>query len=176
MSKARGIALLAAGALIALPTVAQANHNSHAPADHGSKSKRCAPKNKGFVVTGNLVSGTADDPATTDVNEASVTITVKNANRHARNSGELTDQNAEKKGVQVKGGTYTLDNDDDAYKVVFSGYEEGETKPNAGDKVRISGKIPVTRKRCAPEGTSTADRYGEPNIRRVKFVDVDEQS
>jgi len=158
MKATRIIALLAAAALVAVPVAAEA----------AKGGKRTV--NKSFVVTGKLKQDgfSPDDPSTTSVNEAGVKITVKNANRHARRSGELQDQNTSKKGVQVKGGSYMLDNNDDSFTVVRSGYESGE-QPGENDKVRITGKIPYTR----DKGLELDERYGEPNIRRVKIVDTD---
>ena len=75
---------VAAGALLAVPAVGQADHKP------GHQSQRCKKPatNMGFVVRGTLTSFTADNPATAAY-EASVAITVVGANRHARNSGEL---------------------------------------------------------------------------------------
>jgi len=169
----------AAGALLVVPTIGQADPpvagTPHAHGKAKGKAKSCAQQptvKKGFVVKGTLVSYTADDPITLADNETSVTITVTGANRHARVSGELgLDRDPNKKGVQVAGATYTTDADD-SYTVQLSGYEGGPTDvPAAGDKVRIVGKIPVTKKRCAAAGTSTADRFGEEDIRRVKIID-----
>ncbi len=166
--------LIAAGALLAIPAVGQAHHK--AGHSKGGKGKSCAKKptvNKGFVVKGTLVSYTADNPLTTDTNESNVEITVTGANRHARVSGELEDKNPTKPGVQVAGGSYTVDaSGADPFGVRLSGYETGET-PGAGDKVRIAGKIAVQRKKCAAEGASLDDRYGAVNIRRVKIIDAD---
>jgi len=158
--------LLAAASLAAVPVAAEAARGGHEGGHRGGKRT----VNKSYVVTGKLKQDgfSADDPVTTSVNEAVVEITVKNANRHARRSGELEDQNTSRKGVQVKGGNYALDNDDDLFKVVLSGYEQGE-QPAANDKVRIAGKIPYAR----DKSLSLADRYGVPNIRRIKLVDSD---
>ena len=115
MRTLRYVALLAAGgALLIAPVAVQAHHKSgHNKAQ--SKSKRCKkPHRVGFVVRGTLTSFTADDPAT-EANEGSVTVTVTGANKHARHSGELADQNATEPGVQVKGGTYTVS--DDRYRL-----------------------------------------------------------
>src|SRR5205814_655582 len=65
-----------------------------------------------YVVKGKLVSFTPDDPATTDTNEASVTLTVTGANKHARRSGV-------KKGDEV---TFTAATDENGFKVKLSGY------------------------------------------------------
>ena len=138
------------------------------PASPGAKS--CAKTHSvGYVVSGTLVSVTADDPATTTVSEATVTLTVTNANSHARKSGDIGDQDAVKKGVQVKGATYTVAAGD-AFKLRLSGYEGTDT-PLAGDRVHVNGRIPLTRKRCAPEGTSVADRYGAVNVKSVTIGD-----
>ena len=167
--------LIAAGALLAIPAVGQAHHK--AGHSKGGKGKSCAKKptvNKGFVVKGTLVSYTADDPATPSINESSVEVTVTGANRHARVSGELEDTNPTKPGVQVAGGSYTVDSSGtpaDLFGVRLSGYETGA--PAKGDKVRIVGKIAVQRKKCAAEGASLKDRYGAVNIRRVKIIDAD---
>ncbi len=166
--------LVAAGALLAIPAVGQAHHR--AGHSKGGKGKSCAQKrtvNKGFTVRGTLVSYTADNPS--PGNQTSVKITVTGANRHARVSGELKDTNSNKPGVQVAGGSYTVDSSGDPadlFGVRLSGYEALEI-PGEGDKVRIRGKIAVTRKKCAPKGTSLDDRYGKVNIRRVKIIDAD---
>ncbi|MDQ3587115.1 MAG: hypothetical protein M3375_02000 [Actinomycetota bacterium] len=168
------ILLIAAGALLAIPAVGQAHHKTgHSK---GGKGKSCAKKrtvNKGFVVRGTLVRYRADDPATSDVNETRVEITVTRANRHARVSGELDDTNATKPGVQVAGGSYTVSSSPaDRFGVRLSGYETGEPA-EAGDRVRIVGKIAVTRKKCATAGASLDERYGDVNVRRVKIIDAD---
>jgi|SRR5215211_1876682 len=154
--------VLAAASLAAVPVVAEAARGGHRAGKH--------TVNKSFVVTGKLKQNgfSADAPTTTAANETVVEITVKNANQHARRSGELEDQNTSKKGVQVKGGDYTLDNDGDLFNVVLSGYEQDE-QPGQNDKVRIAGKIPYTR----DKSLSLDDRYGVPNIRRIKIIDSD---
>lgn len=161
--------LVAGGALLVAPVAVQAHHK----AGHNKgpqKSKRCKKTPRvGFVVRGTLVNLTTDNP-NTEANEATVTVTVSSANRHARHSGELADQNATEPGVQVKGGVYTVS--DDRYSLHLADYEANEA-PGIGDKVRISGLIPRVKKHCAAEGTSLADRYGEPNVRRVTIHDAD---
>jgi len=162
------LAVFAAAALLALPAVGQAAHNGKT---HG-QGKSCAkPTVKaGFVVKGTLTSFTADDPATT-ADEESVTITVTRANRHARRSGELTDRDPAKPGVQVAGGTFSVNGSTDAFKVGLSGYDTGET-PSTGDKVRIVGKVALTKKRCAAADATFDERYGAVNVRRVKVIDA----
>src|SRR4051812_12269404 len=160
--KLRPIVLLfAVLALAALPAVSQAhhaNHGKHKGAGKGHKS-HCTI-HRGFVVKGTLVSFTADAQATTDTTEASVTLTVTKANKHARRSGVA-------KGDEV---TYTAATDEHGFKVRLSGFETNDT-PDAGDKVRVVGKIDYTKKKCAP-GTTREERYGDVNVRRVKIVDV----
>jgi hypothetical protein len=163
----RTIATLAvAVALLAVPATALA-----VPGGQG-KAKSCEKTQKvGYQVSGTLVSMTADDPATTDVFEGTVTLTVTAANSHARKSGEIVDQDAAKKGVQVKGATYTVPATD-AFVLKLNGYEGADT-PSVGDRVKVGGRIALTKKRCAPEGTSTADRYAAPDVRRVTISDRD---
>jgi hypothetical protein len=153
----------AAAALVLVPAGAQAKHPH--PAKHPNHS--CATVHKAFVVKGALVSYTADDPATAAADETSVTLTVTRANRHARRSGELVDADAVTPGTQV---TYSAASD--PFKTKLSGYATGQT-PDAGDKVRVKGKIAYTKKRCAPVGTSVEDRYGAVDLRRVKLIQTD---
>jgi hypothetical protein len=152
----RPIALLFALVALAAVPAAQANHGKH---KGQGKAKHCVI-HPGYVVKGKLVSFTADDPATTDTNEASVTLTVTGANKHARRSGVH-------KGDEV---TYTAATDKNGFKVKLSGFEANDT-PDAGDKVRVVGKIEYTKKKCAPDKTRE-ERYGDVNVRRVKIVDV----
>ena len=59
----------------------------------------------------------------------------------------------------------------DAFRVRLARYEAGEV-PGAGDKVRITGKVAVTRRKCATaEQDTVAERYGAVNVRRVKFAE-----
>ena len=153
----------AAGALMALTATGSASGQG--------EGKRCEKTPKvGYMVSGTLVSLTADDPATTDTFEGSVTITVTHANGHARRSGEIADQDATQEGTQVAGATYTVSGD--AYKLVLHDYEEPDT-PSPGDLVNVIGRIPRTQAKCAPEGTSLADRFGTPNVRQVGITDMD---
>ena len=161
-------AMVAAGALLAAPAAGLA-----AKGDNNGKgaTQRCAKiSGLSFQVSGKLVSAIADNPAT-PASEASVTMTVTSANSHAAKSGEIADQNATKKGVQVKGATYTVPAGD-AFTLKLNGYEAPDT-PSVGDRVKVSGKIKLTKKSCAPAGTSTADRYATPDIRRVTVSDRD---
>jgi hypothetical protein len=175
--------LIAASALLAVPAVGQAHHkpghangpnNGHKKGHPGQKKSHSCKKpakNVGFVVRGTLTSFTAD-VAGTPANEASVSITVTGANRHARNSGELQDMDPVKPGTQVNGGPYTATASTDPFTVKLVGFGAGET-PAAGDAVKIIGKIARTKARCAPDGTSLADRYGDENVRKVVIHDAD---
>ena len=172
--------LLATAALLA-PAAVQAHHKpDHAKGPKSGqdrsggqgKSKRCKkPAKVGFVVRGTLVSFTADVEAT-PANEAAVTISVTSANRHARNSGELQDTDPVMPGTQVEGGAYDVSGATDPFRVNLVDFEAGEA-PATGDPVKIIGKITRTKAKCAAEGTSLADRYGEVNVRKVVIRDAD---
>jgi hypothetical protein len=164
LKTARTIAALAlAAALVAVPSTALAAKGGQGKSK--GKAKSCAKTlTRGFQLTGTLVSMTADDPSTTDSSEATVTVTVTAANSHARNSGELEDQNADRKGVQVVGATYTVPAGD-AYVLKLG--DDGALVPAAGDRVKVKGRIAVTKKRCADADTATADRYATPDVTRV---------
>ncbi len=156
------LALALAAALFAVPATAlgakggngksKGQAKAKAKGGHG-KAKRCAKAHAvGFQVRGTLVSVVVDDPATADASEASVTLTVVSANSHARKSGELV------------GGTYTVAAGD-AYVLKLG--DDGTAVPAPGDRVKVKGRIAVTKKRCAEEGTSVADRYAAPDVSRV---------
>jgi len=166
--------LVAGGALLALPVPGLATPgNGNGNGNGQGSGHSCAHAKKvGYSIRGTLASYTADDPATTDVNEAVVTMTITGANKHARKSGEVADQDATKPGVQVKGGSYAVTAADDAFTVKLNGYEGTDT-PSVGDKVKVNGKIPLTRKKCAADGTTVADRYGTPNVKKVTISDRD---
>jgi hypothetical protein len=160
-------ALAAAGSFIAVPALAPAKMRH----DASKKANACAKAHSvGFAVAGTLVSLTADDP-TTAASEATVTLKLTAANRHARRSGDIVDQDAVKKGVQPKGFDFTVPAGD-AYRLRLHGYQGTDT-PSVGDKVRVRGRIAVTKPRCAAPGTSVADRYGAIDVRRVSIGDRD---
>jgi hypothetical protein len=168
---ARMIATVAAGALLALPASGMAAKGGHSATAKG-KAKSCATTPKvAYRVSGTLLSATLDDPATTGLNEASVTLKVTSANVHAGRSGEIADQNATKKGVQVKGATMTVAATD-AFTLKLNGYEGTDT-PSIGDRVKVSGRIAVTKKSCAAAGTTTAGRYAAPDVKTVSISDRD---
>jgi hypothetical protein len=165
----RIVATLAlSAALLAVPATALA-----APGGQGKgKAKSCEKtRSVGYQLAGTLESVTADDEATTDVFEGTVTLTVTSANSHVRKSGEIADQDADSKGVQVAGATYTVPATD-VFELKLNGFVEPDT-PSVGDRVKVSGRIPVTKKRCAPESTTTEDRYATPDVRRVTISDRD---
>ena len=148
LTKTRSPALLiAAGALLPLPATAAA------------ETKRCnKTPTVGYVVSGTLESFTADDP-NTEAFEGAATITVTEANGHATRSGDA-----------VVGESYTVSGD--AFKTAFEGFEGADT-PSVGDAVTIIGRVPRTKAKCSPEGTSVADRYGAADVRKVVITDMD---
>jgi hypothetical protein len=174
------VAVAVAAALVVVPATALAAKGGHGKGkgkSHSkaqSKAKNCAKTGtRGFQLTGTLVSMTADDPLTTDASEATLTLTVTAANRHARNSGELEDQNADRKGMQVVGATYTVPAGD-AFVLMLG--DDGTAVPSEGDRVKVKGRIAFTKKRCAAEGASTADQYATPDVTRVKISDPEPEA
>jgi hypothetical protein len=150
------LAFALVAALFAVPATAFGAKGGQGKSKKGGqgKAKRCAKaKTVGFQVGGTLVTVTADDVATTDVSEGSVTLTVKSANSHARKSGV------------VVGETYTVPAGD-AYELKLG--DDGTAVPAEGDRVKVKGRIAVTKKQCA-EGASVADRYADPDVTRVKI-------
>ena len=173
-------ALVGTAALLVFPATGVAKKGAHGGHGHGKahgkvngKSKGCATTHTvGYQLTGTLVSMTADDPATLD-SEATVTLTVTSANSHARNSGELEDQDADRRGVQVVGATYTVPAGD-AYVLKLGG--DGTAVPAAGDRVKVKGRIAVMKKRCAAEGATADDRYATPDVARVTISPVETET
>jgi hypothetical protein len=160
---------IAAGAMLAAPAAALAHGKDHSKANKGAAA--CAKAHTvGFSVGGTLVSVMADDPATT-ANEGTVTMLVTSANSNARKSGDIADQDAVKKGVQVKGATFTVPTTD-AYVLRLRGYQGTDT-PSVGDKVKVNGRIARTSRKCAPAGTSIADRLGAIDVKKVTIHDRD---
>ena len=154
LSKTKFLAVpIAAAVLLALPATGAAG------------PKRCNKTPQvGYTISGTLVS-VAGDPA-------SVTLTVTEANSHATNSGEIDDQDSAQEGVQVAGDSYTVDGASDSFTLTLEGFEGADT-PSPGDAVKVIGKVPRTKKKCAAAGTSEADRYGAPNVRKVVITDSD---
>jgi hypothetical protein len=163
---------VAAGAVLAAPAAALAKHDDHAKKPHKTHVANCTKTHSvGFNVNGTLVAFTADDAAT-PANEASVTLTIKSANRHARNSGDIADQDAVKPGVQAAGATFTVAAATDPFNLRLKHYQGTDT-PSVGDRVQVRGRIARTSKKCAPAGTSVADRLGAIDVRRVTISDRD---
>ncbi|MEA2218742.1 MAG: hypothetical protein QOJ35_1368 [Solirubrobacteraceae bacterium] len=166
--------LVATGALLAVPAVglARNGHANHVhPVKPAASATGCAKAHSvAFGVGGTFVSAMADDAAT-PASEATVTLTVTSANRHARLSGDIADQDLTRPGIQVRGATYTVPAGD-AFVFGFHGYQGTDT-PSPGDKVRVGGKIALTKRHCAPAGTTVADRYGAVDVRRVSISDRD---
>ena len=163
MKIARNILTVAlAAALFAVPATAFGAKGGQGKSKKGGqhakgqgKAKNCAKTHKvGFQVGGTLVSVAPDEAGTTDASEASVTLTVTSANSHARKSGELV------------GGTYTVPAGD-AFELKLG--DDGTAVPDEGDRVKVKGRVAVTKKRCAAEGASLADRYDTPDVLRVKI-------
>jgi hypothetical protein len=151
------LALALAAALLAVPATALGAKGGQGKSKKGGqhKAKNCAKTHKvGFQVGGTLVSVTADDSATTDASEASVTLTVTSANSHARKSGVLV------------GEAYTVPVGD-PFELKLG--DDGTAVPAAGDRVKVKGRVAVTKKRCAAEGATMADRYATPDVTRVKI-------
>ena len=159
-------ALVLAAALVAVPANAIATKGGKGKAL--GKAKSCSKAGtRAFQVSGTLVGSVPDETATADVSEATVTLVVTAANRHARNSGELEDQN-DRKGVQVVGATYTVPAGD-AFVLTLG--DDGAAVPSEGDRVKVKGRVALAKKRCAAEGATTADRYGMPDVIRVTISD-----
>ncbi len=155
-------ALTAAGAVLALPATVAAQRPDN-PGQQGRERSCQNVRTVGYQVSGTLVTATA----------SSVTMTVRSANGHARKSGEIADQDATRRGVQVRGATISVPVT--AATLRLRGYEGTDT-PSAGDRVRVSGRVPLQKRKCAAAGTSVADRYGAPQIRRVTISDRDPDS
>jgi hypothetical protein len=167
--------VIAAGAVLAAPAAALAKHDDHAKKQnkpHKNHVANCTKTHSvGFGLTGTLVAFTADDTAT-PANEASVTLTIKSANRHARNSGDIADQDAAKPGIQAAGATFTVAAATDPFNLRLKHYQGTDT-PSVGDRVKVRGRIARTSRKCAPAGTSIADRLGAIDVRRVTISDRD---
>ncbi|HTJ37947.1 MAG TPA: hypothetical protein VL738_32335 [Dactylosporangium sp.] len=163
---------IAAGALLVAPGAALAKKGDHGTSHHANKGAAACAKahSVGFSVLGTLVSATVDNPAT-PASEATVTLTVLAANHNARMSGDIADQDAVKKGVQVKGATFTVPAGD-AFKLRLRDYQGADT-PSPGDLVKVNGRIARTKARCAAPGTSVADLFGAIDVRKVTIHDRD---
>ena len=167
--------LTAAGALLAVPAIGQADKRPGGHHNHGKRAKSCTAQpnvNKGFVVKGTLKTYQADTDATNG-DQTKVVLNVTGANRHARLSA-FTDIDTGTPGFQYGNATYTANASTDrlGFKLRLSGYE-GTDAPSLGDKVRVIGKVPVIRKKCVDGNGTLASRYlvDDIDIRRVKIID-----
>lgn len=165
-------AAVAAGALLAVPAAALAAKGDHGKAGKAHKAAAACTKTHsvGYSLTGTLVAVTADDAAT-QANEATVTLKVLHGNNAARRSGDIADQDATKRGTQVRGAEVTIPATD-AFVLRLHGYQGTDT-PSVGDRVKVKARIAVTSRRCAAAGTSIADRFGAIDVRRVTVSDRD---
>ena len=121
--------------------------------DHPAKSHKCQPHKVGYKASGTLVTATITQTAGSATPErgddrysGSVTVDVTKANHHAP------------KGEQ----TYTLD----SARVRFydSDHNNVADEPQAGDRVKVKGKITRLAKKCDTSGfTSTI------TVRKVEF-------
>lgn len=163
--------VVAAGALLAVPAIGQAAKPADAGKGKSKSAESCTTKahNVGFSVGGTLSEYTAATPASA----ATIKLKITSANSHARKSGEIADQNPAKKGVQAKGAELTVPvAAGDAFVLKLNGYE-GTNTPTVGDKVKVNGRIALMKRKCAPANTSTADRYGAIDVRKVTISDRD---
>jgi hypothetical protein len=164
---------IAAGAVLAVPAAALATPgNGHANNGKANKGAAACAKTHtvGFSVRGTLVAVTADNPAT-PASEATVSLKVLGANHNARVSGDIADQDAVKPGIQIRGADFTVPAGD-AFTLRLRGYQGTDT-PSVGDLVKVNGRIARTSKKCAPAGTSIADRFGAIDVRKVTIHDRD---
>ena len=54
--------------------------------------------------------------------------------------------------------------------------DDGALVPAAGDRVKVKGRIAVTRKRCADEGATADDRYATPDVTRVSISQPEDET
>lgn len=164
-------ATVAAGAMLAVPAAALAAKGGHGNAKSQKPAANCTKTHSvGYNLTGTFVSATADDAAT-PASEATVTLKVLHGNSAARRSGDIADQDATKRGVQIRGAEFTVPAGD-AFVLKLNGYQGADTV-SVGDKVQVKARIAATSKKCATAGTSLADRLGAIDVRRVTISDRD---
>jgi hypothetical protein len=149
----RKVVLLATFLAVATMVPAQAKPSKPDRPQHPAKSHKCQPHKAGYKASGTLVTATLNQTAGSATPErrddrysGSVTVDVTKANHHAP------------KGQQ----TYTLD----AVRVHFSDRDHNHVadQPQAGDRVKVKGKITLLAKKCDASGfTSTI------TVRKVEF-------
>ena len=64
------------------------------------------------------------------------------------------------------GETYTVATTD-----VLKLGNDGAAVPSVGDRVKVKGRVALTKKRCADEGATLEDRYQAPDVKRVTISD-----
>ncbi len=165
-------AAVATGAMLVVPAAALAGKGHHGKSGaHKAHPANCAKTHSsGYSLTGTLVAVTPDDPAT-PASDATVTLKVLHGNSAARRSGDIADQDATKRGTQIRGAEFTVPAGD-AFVLKLRGYQGTDT-PSVGDRVKVHGRIVRTSKKCAPAGASIADRLGAIDVRRVTIADRD---
>ena len=162
----RAVLGTALGAVLALGGTATAAQKPHHKAHH-----KCG-KSKAFVVKGVFVGGTVvvddavDAPVGADgleglggtvvTDDGVAGFDVTGANRHARDAGHGPDSANDP-------GSYLLSDPEDSVKL--SGYADGDV-PDAGDKIRVIGKVAVAKNGCA-------EASGAVSIRKIKVIDSD---
>jgi hypothetical protein len=141
------IASLALAAAVAMPAQA------HPSKPHPPKSHKCTPHAVGYKAAGTLESqsltqteGAGTPGRRDDRYSGTVTVDVKRASHHGATGSQ----------------TFTLDND----RVKFYDADHNGTadEPQAGDRVRVKGRITRLGKKCDQSGFTS-----ELNVRRVEF-------
>jgi hypothetical protein len=149
----RKAVLLATFLAVAVMVPAEARSPKPDRAQHPANSHKCRPHSGGYHARGTLVTvnltqtaGSATPERGDDRYSGNVTVDVSKVNHHAATGQQ----------------TYTLDN----VRVRFYDRDHNHVadQPQAGDRVRIKGKITLLPKRCDASGfTSTI------TVRKVEF-------
>jgi hypothetical protein len=149
----RKVVLLVICLAAAAVVPAQAKPTKPDRPQHPAKSHKCRPHNAGYNAKGTLVTATITQTAGAatpkrgdDRYSGSVTVDVSKVNHHA-DTGQQT---------------YTLD----AVRVKFydSDHNHVADQPQAGDRVKVKGKITLLPKKCDASGfTSTI------TVRKIEF-------
>jgi hypothetical protein len=149
----RKVALLITCLAAAAVVPAEARSTKPDRPSHPAKSHKCQPHNSGYNAKGTLVTATITQTAGSATPErgddrysGSVTVDVSKANHHAA-TGEQT---------------YTLD----AVRVKFYDRDHNHVadQPQAGDRVKLKGKITRLPKKCDASGFTPTT-----TIRKVSF-------
>jgi len=139
-------------AFVVAATVVPAQATPSKP-DQPAKSHKCQPHKVGYKASGTLVTATITQTAGSTTPEhrddrysGSVTVDVSKANHHSP-TGEQT---------------YTLDSA--RVKFYDSDHNQVADEPQAGDRVKVKGKITRLAKKC-----DTSDFTSTITVRRVEF-------